>query len=890
MWNRLILRIRYWRSRAQREALLREEIETHLDMTAQRLQEEGRTPSDARAEARRRFGNVLAKQEESRETWIARWLTDLAHDAAFAVRTIRKQPAFAAIPALSAALGIGACSLMFGLANHALLRTLPVDDPSRLMSLSGVDLRSGKAGISVSYPDIEDLRKAASFEQIAVFFPFLPAVISTGGEPQRYWGAIVSANYFDTVRPRFAVGRGFDAEHDDHPGAPPSVVLSHSLWRSRFGGDPSIAGRNVDLNGRPARVAGVLAEGFRGTEPMIYSDFWVPLSMTGVLAQAGMGGDRLRDRGNQWLLAAGRLRDGVTPAAAASEMDAIGKRLNASYPATNRDRAFHVERAGQIQPGLRKMAAVVFALLLGAAILLLFTACANVANLLLARASARQKEIATRLAIGAGRFRLIRQLLTESLVLALLGGAAGYALAHTGALLLSRLRLPVSMPVDLTVSLDYRVLVFCVLLSTVTSVIFGLVPALRATSPNLTSAIGGGQRSSGHGRRFGLRQILVVSQVAICTVLLTASGLFLRSLVAAGRIDPGFANSNILLVTFDPALSGYPPARTGRIVSQILEAATAIPGVESATVTNALPLSLEGTQNGFVPIRPPGAAPSATISADIYGVAPGFFRTLGIALLDGEDFRYAAAGDIAIVNHALAAKAFPGEHATGRQIRYMGRTIRITGIAATHKSRTIGEDPRPCIYLPLRNEMRGNDSLTGFTLMLATRGDPAGYAEHIRRAIRQLDPSLAIFNIGTMESHLSRALMFPRATASLFGLAGLMGVLIATAGIYGVMSFTVSRMTKEIGMRMALGATRGSVLRMILTGGMLLAGIGCAAGLAAAAALGRVTASFLYGVSSNDALTFATVPVFLLCIASIACLVPARRAASVDPWRSLRCD
>ncbi len=421
-WQR---RLRYLLHSSERARLLREEMEIHLEMMARERMEDGMTEQDARGAARRQFGNATLQQEEARGTWIARWLSDLAQDCVYAARTLRRQPGFAAVAMLSAALGIGACSLIFGIANFALFRPLPVDDPSRLASISGKSLRRGRVGGSLAYPDFEDLRQAHSFQDMTAFFQFMPATISTGGEPQRYWGSMVSANYFDVVRPAFAAGRGFDAVQDTRKGSAPVVVLSYDLWRSRFAGDRAIVGREIELNRHKVTVVGVTAPGFRGTEVMFYSDFWLPFSMLDTLAQVGMGGDRLHDRGGQWLLAAGRLRDGVSVQAAAAELEVIGKRLSAAYPATNDDRSFHVEPAGQINPGIRKMVVVFFLMLICVAGMVLCTACANVANLLLARASARQKEIATRLAIGAGRGRLVRQLLTESLMLALLGGIGG---------------------------------------------------------------------------------------------------------------------------------------------------------------------------------------------------------------------------------------------------------------------------------------------------------------------------------------------------------------------------------------------------------------------------------------------------------------------------------
>jgi predicted permease len=821
-------------------------------------------------------------------TWITRWLSDLRQDTAFAARSLRQQPGFSAVAVISAALGIGACSMIFGLANFALFRPLPVSDPSRLVSVTGKNLSRGKVGVSLSYPDFEDLRHASSFEAMTAFFQFMPATISSGGEPQRYWGSLVTANYFNVVRPAFVIGRGFDETRDDRKGEVPVVVLSHQLWRSRFGSDRTIVGRAIELNSRKTTVLGVTGPGFRGTEAMFYSDFWLPLSMADMLAEVGMGGDRLQNRASQWLMAAGRLRAGASETAAESEIEVIGKRLSTAYPATNKDRAFHVERAGQAHPGFRKAIVVFFVMLLAVAALVLCTACANVANLLLARASARRKEIATRLAIGAGRGRLVRQLLTESVILALLGGIGGYGIAQLGAVAISTSRIPISMPVDLTVSLDYRVMLFCIALSALTGVVFGLVPALRATRPDLVGALKDQRVQLGKSRRFGLRNVLVVAQVTACMVLLICSGLFLRSLYSAQDIATGFSRRSLLMLAFDPNLNRYSPSGTRRVVDAIVASAAAIPGVESVSLTSGVPLSLEGTQNSFVPEDKMNDKENNGIHADIYSIGPRFFDTLGIRMIQGEDFRPGVpADDIAIVNQALADKAFPKQSPVGRRIAYLGRTVRIVGLVATAKSRTIGEDPRPCLYFPIARDLRGNDSLTGMTLVLRTRGNPAGYTPRVRQAIRDIDPALAVFDVRTMDTHLSRALFLPRAAALLFGLAGFMGLLIATVGLYGVISFTLAQRTKEIGIRMALGARRGQVLASVLRQGLVLTVIGSAIGLGLSFAGSRVAASLLYGVDPADTLTFTVVPVLLMLIAAVACLVPARRAASLDPVRAL---
>jgi predicted permease len=599
-----------------------------------------------------------------------------------------------------------------------------------------------------------------------------------------------------------------------------------------------------------------------------------------------MKADRLQDRSSQWLQVVGRLRDGVSQQAAAAEIDAIGTHLRSAYPATNKDRGFYVERAGQVHPGFRNLIRLFFLVLLGVTVLVLLTACANVANLLLARASSREKEIATRLAIGAGRGRVVRQLLTESLILAALGGAGGYAVAQTGVRALARARVPLSLPVDLSMSLDYRVTLFCIALSLLTGVAFGLAPALRATRPDLVSALKERRTNGTTGRRVTLRDALVVGQVTVCTVLLICCGLFLRSLQAARNIDPGFAHRNVLLLAFDPGLNGYRPERVRALLDAVTDRVAALPGVQAVALTSSVPLNMEGTQNAFVP-----AEGEDSVSADIYSVSPRFFETLGIPFLSGEDFRPGGAGeDIVVVNQAVADKAYGGENPTGRRIRYLGRSVRIAGMVATTKSRTIGEEPRPALYFSLLRELRGNDSLSGMTLLVRTSGDPGGYTAVVRQTMRDIDPELALFEVRTMEAQISRALYAPRAAAALFGIAGIVGLIIATVGLYGVISFLVARRTKEIGIRMALGARKVEVLAMVMWRGVAVTTAGCAAGLALALAVSRATASLLYGIHPSDGVTFVGAIVLLHVTAVIACLVPARRAASVDPVGTLRCE
>ena len=686
------------------------------------------------------------------------------------------------------------------------------------------------------------------------------------------------------------MGRGFDASRDDTPGAPRVVVLSHTLWRTRFGSDPAIVGRTITINSRQATVIGVTAAGFRGTDVGVVSDFWMPFSMIDEIESRR--GPVSTTRGRHWLRAVATLRPGVDLHAARAELDVVARTLNATFARGDQSRGFHLEQAGQIDPRLREVGRTFFSLLAVATVLVLLTACANIANLLLGRASARRREIAARMALGASRGRLVRQLLTESLLLALLGGAGGWLIAATAASLIGRIRVPLGWPLDLSVSLDYRVLLFCVGLSIVTGVVFGLVPALRATRPDLVTDLKADGRGNVTRDRLGLRNGLVVAQVAICTLLLLCTGLFLRSLQTARTIDVGLSNRNLLLLAFDPGLDRVPDPQARLLLRRILENARAVPGVASVTLTTDVPLTLIINNSRFVAEEKASDPARERLRTDIYTVAPGFFETMGIPLMEGDDFRadQGATGGIAVVNAAFARAAFENQPVIGRRIVGDGKQLRIVGVVATVKSRTLDEAPRPSIYLPILQEYSAGQASRGVTLVVKTTDAAASYTGVMRDAIRRADPSLAVFGVRTLESHLLDALLLPRLAGALSTIAGCVGLAIASIGVYGVISYAVARRRREIGIRLAVGARPRTVLVMMLKQGLTLALIGAALGLLAALGVTRFAASLLYGVTPRDTLTFVAVPLLLTAVAVVACLLPARAAARLDPVDVLRSE
>lgn len=867
------------------------DIRDHIVRETQDNIDRGMPPEEARYAALRKFGNVTLAREDTRAVWIPVWLDQLRQDVRYTLRTIRRAPGFAAIAVGSSALGIGACAVIFAVLNFALFRPLPVDEPARLMSVSGSDRRTGEAGSVLSYPDFRDLGQARSFDGIAAYLSPLPASITAQGDPQRHWGILATADYFAVVKPRFAAGLGFDPSRDDTPGAPPVVVLSYNLWQRRFNGDPAIVGRTVSINKRAATVVGVTASGFRGTDVGSVPEFWIPFSMIDEhRAYLATQGRLMENRRRYWLGVVARLSPDVDAQAAQAELDVIARRLNATFAGGNEDQGFHVERAGQLNPELRRMALTLFAVSLGVTALVLIAACTNVANLLLGRAWARRREIAARMALGASRPRLLRQLLTESLLLALLGSIGGWIIAAYVSSLLGLVRTPFGWPLDLSISLDYRVLLFCIALSLLTAVAFGLVLALRATRPDLITDLKADARGSAAIGRFGLRNVLVVAQVAICTVLLVCMGLFLRSLQTARGIDLGLTNRNLLLVSFDPGLDRRSDAQSRQLLRDILEKTQAVPGVESATLTSGVPLTLIVSNSNFVPAENAKNPKAQRVRTDIYAVGPQFFATMGISFLAGADFRFehGAAKRPAIVNDAFAHAAFPNQSAIGRRVLGDGKALDITGLVATAKSRTVGEAPRPTIYLPILSEYSAAEAQRGVTLVVKTRDAATSYAGPLREAIRRADPSLAVFDVRTMESHLREALIVPRVAWALSAVAGSIGIVIAIIGMYGVISFAVARRRRELSIRLAIGARPQEILVMILKQGLALALVGTAIGVFAALGLTRFGATLLYGVNPTDTTTFVVVLSFLMAVALLACMLPARTAARLDPVDVLR--
>jgi predicted permease len=812
----------------------------------------------------------------------------LFQDVRYALRTLSKAPAFTAVIVISIALGIAANATVFSVANGLLWGVLPVKDPERLVAFS--------EGNSFSYPDYIDYRDqtTGAFEGLSAHFPFIPASIGGTGEPERVWGQVVSGNYFSLLGVTPVLGRAILPEEDQVLGRDAVVVLSHALWQRRFGSDPAILGRGVVLNGQRYSVVGVAPAGFNGTDHGVNSDFWAPLAMTEQL-MPDLTKDQVRThRDNQWVMLNARLKPGVSRAQAVAAVNVVKQRIDDTYRKDRKEhpRPITLQTAGGLIGGSETPTLTLMAVLMVVVGLVLMVACANVANLLLARATGRQKEIAVRLAMGAGRWRLVRQLLTESVLLALLGAVGGFLLAALAARAISRFELPLPFPIVFDFNVDVRVLAFTVGLSLLTALLFGLAPALRATRPDLVGALKNESVVFGRVGRFGMRNTLVVVQVALSLVLLAGAGLFLRSLRNASSIDLGMKPDNVLLMAFDPQQQKNSRERTQQFLSQLRERVSALPGVHSVSFLDSVPLSIGGTSYDFKLQGGTGRAPQ-NLNADVYNVGSGFFETMGIPLVRGRDFSRRTGDEHAvIINETMARRAFGNDDPLGRQIvadAFSQKTLyTVVGVARNSKSRTLGEDAANCAYLFVEAAPDTVFSFYGISIVVKTSGNPRGLVRPVRDHIAALDPNMAVFNTETMQEHVDKSLLLPRISATLLGVFGGVGLTLAAIGLYGVMSYSVRRRTREIGIRMALGAEPRGVLKMVLRQGLTLTAVGLAIGLAIALALGRFTASLLYGISGTDRLTFVAVPVVLLATALVAIVFPARRAARVEPTTALR--
>ena len=827
----------------------------------------------------------------------------LLQDIRYGIRGLLKRPAFTGIALLTLALGIGANSTIFSLVNATLMRRLPVSHPENL-----VYVYHGNPGSVFSYPDYSELRDQNQVFDGMIAWGGITTSLNSNDQTDLESGAIVSGNFFQVLGVQAELGRLITPEDDRTPGAHPVTVISHGLWQRRFGSDPKVIDRQLLLNGQSFTIIGVTPPGFNGAQLGSVRNIYVPMMMQAVMRppRAGYSGemnpDLLKVRRNRWLFSIGRLKPGVTPQQAQAALTAIAKQSEQAFP-ENRGRTVALFALnGGDDPATRRQMSSVATLLMSVVGAVLLIACANVANLLLARGSARSKEIAVRLAIGANRRRIVRQLLTESVLLAVVGGSIGLLLAWwTAAALKAAPPPPGALPIAPDFAIDIRVLLFTFGLSMLAAIVFGLAPALRTSRPELVSALKDEALApSERGRRFSLKSMLVVTQVALSLVLLIAAGLFLRSLQRAQAIDPGFDAQKVLTIPLNINLLRYTTTQGREFYRQVIEHVESVPGVESASLARVVALSggasvrsllLEGREGPDNQFRSEGSGMGASADANSINsnvVGQKYFQTMGIGFSRGRDFNSQDAADrpkVVIVNDAFVRRHSPNEEVLGRRISFNGAAgpwQEIVGVVHDSKYLAIGESPTPVAYLPLQQNHE-----TGMTLHV--RGaNPSSIAAAIRSEVQALEKNLPVSNPAPVSESINNSLYAARMGAILLGVFGSLALLLAAVGLYGVMSFSVARRTRELGIRMALGAQAADVFRLVLRQGMILVLSGIALGLVAAAMVTRLLTSFLYGISATDAVTFASIPVILAPVALVACYLPARRATKVDPLVALR--
>jgi predicted permease len=809
----------------------------------------------------------------------------LRQDLSYALRSFSKTPAVTATIVVSIALGIAANTTVFSIVNELLMKDLPVGDPARLYIME-----PGRRP-SASIPAYLEFREQTGqvFEGLAAhsLFP-VAANLSAGGSAQRIWGLLVSGNYFHVTRAPLLLGRGILPSEDQVRGRDAVVVLGYGLWR-RMGGDAEIVGKRVTLSGASYTVVGVTAPGFFGTDRAILADFWAPLARRTHLAQDVASNDTSRNC--QWLQMTGRLRPGISREQATAAASVVYGHMVAERERGIRYAPVSLVRAGYL-PLLQDMLNPLVAALAIVAGLLLLIACANVATLLLARAAARQQEIGLRLALGASRGRIVRQLLSESVLLSSAGAGLGFLLAVPGTAVLARVQPPLGIPMRFDFSPDLRVLAFTTALAVFTGILFGLMPALTGTRGSLTNAIRQTGWGGGGFRRSRLAGMLVGAQVALSLILLVAAGLFLRSLQNAASIDTGLRGEGALMMAVDPKGQGYTAEKTKRFFLALQQRVEALPGVQSMGYVDLPPLSM-AVSNGefFDASRPAGKS----LPGDTMQVGGHYFAASGIALLRGRDFD-AQRDDkaaVAVINQAMAERLFGGENPIGRHVREgdgaSGKSVyEVIGVVRNAKVETLGEGEVACMFRYLSN-FDGGFSTYGVTMMVRTSGgDPRRLAHAVQREVTALDRDLPLFNVETLEDHIDEALLLPRVSGALFGAFGSIGLVLAVVGLYGVVNYSVRTRTREYGIRMALGARPSRIAGTIVGQGLVLVGAGLALGLPVALALSRFTASFLYGIVPTDAVTFLGVPAVLIAAFVAAILLPARRASRIEPMTALR--
>ncbi|MEM9407688.1 MAG: ABC transporter permease [Acidobacteriota bacterium] len=809
---------------------------------------------------------------------------NLIRDLKYTFRMMVKSPLFTVMAVVTLALGIGLNTAVFTAVHGLLLRPLAgTEAPDRLVQL--YRQWPGLSYGSNSMPHFQDVRDRSGeiFENVASW-TFAQVSLAADGRTERLMGLLASSTFFQTYGVDPMLGRPFLEEESVGQGEHAITILGHGFWESRFGGDRDIVGKTVQINGRPFEVVGVAPREFRGPMSVIDVPMYFPLMMQGEIMP---GNNWLEQRGNNSLFTVARLHEGRTVEQARAYMDTLLTALRDEYPdAYDGQVGFGVvpQNEAGIHPSMRGAQVGMSGLMMAVVGVLLLIACVNVANLFLARARERRREMGIRLSLGGARGRIVRQLLTESLTVSLMGGLFGVGLAYAANKLIGGVKPPVDGPFEFYFPVDLRVLAFTFALSIGAGLLFGLVPALQSSSPELVQSVRGGLDSGWSRSRW--TSALIIIQVALSLMLLICSGLFLRSLKGATEVDPGFDDpSSLVMASLDPGLQGYSREAASAFLDRLEETVMTLPEIESIGYSDQLPLGM-GNQDRSVGIPGYEFAEGELQSLPYAQVREGFFETMGIRLVEGRTFDRTDTADSApviVINQQFAEHFWPGESALGRTVSTAGADRTVVGVVETGKYQSLNEAARDYMYLPHRDRFT-----FAVTLVARTRGNVDAALRDIRRVVRDLDADLPLYNVRTMQSHMGIALMPARLAGGVLGLFGVLGLLLAAVGIYGVMAYSVAQRQKELGIRVALGADQPGVVKMMLKEGLRLAAIGVAFGLVGAVAASRLVAGMLYNVSALDPVAFGAVPALLLAVAALAVYVPARRASKVDPISALK--
>ncbi len=864
--------------RRQVEADLSDELRYHMEQEIESNLRAGMSPEEARYAAQRLTGPVFLFAEECRDARGLGFADTFMRDVRYAVRTFRRTPLFTAIAMLTLALGIGANTAVFTFIENVLLRPLPVRDPQQLWALGWGGM------VNISFPNYLDFRDRNQVFSDLIAYRLNPANLSIRERQNfRIWGYEATGNYFRTLGVKPFLGRFFGTEVDDKPGAHPVVVLSYRYWQSHLAADPHVIGRQVKINGHPFTVIAITRPDFYGTELIVSGDYWVPMSME---AQIEPGYEWLFSRESQQVWVMGRLRPGASRTQAEMNLDAIARQLARIYPDEIDSKArLLLSRPGLVGQWLRRPITGVGIVLMTIAALGLLLACTNLASMLLARASDRRREISIRLAVGASRWQLLRQLMTESLLLAIGGGLCGFAIAYAACRLFSSWRPDFDLPVNTVLQPNSTVLAFTMGASFCTTLLFGLIPALQALRIDLVSNIKN-EPESRRLRRWTLRDLLVAGQIALSVVLVICSVLVARGLQRASSIGLGFNPDRAVSVSFDLSLQGYSEERSRRFDADLLTKTAALPGLDSVGLISNLPLRV-GEDNEVVSRadRPLPPLPQQK-AAIIYNISPGYFRTAGTRLLAGRDvdpYDRAGSQPVMVVNEVCAQALFGHENPLGKYIRMRSDKIKVIGVVETGKYESLGEDPLPAVFRPIAQ------TGTKWTTLVARTSLPTEQAvKLLRKTVLDLDPQTTFFNVGSLKDQLAFPLFPARITTIVLSVFGLFAMTLAATGLFALVAYSVSRRKREIGIRMALGARQSQVLASVLGRTLVLCIIGVALGSALTFVAGHLLSAVLYSVSPHDPVTYSVAIILMSGVALLACWQPATRAIHIDPACTLR--